>query len=77
MRNTIQLFDENLLTNCRLNLVLRIIMGFTGLMHIASVILSLILALTIDVVSYIVIDITIGNGLDGIEAIGLALGSVS
>ena len=52
-------------------------MGFTGVMYIASVILSLVLALTIDIVSYIVIDITIGNGLDGIEAIGLALGSVS
>ena len=52
-------------------------MGFTGMMYIASVILSLVLALTIDIVSYIVIDITIGNGLDGIEAISLALGSVS
>ena len=47
------------------------------MMYIASVILSLVLALTIDIVSYIVIDITIGNGLDGIEAISLALGSVS
>ena len=52
-------------------------MGFTGMMYIASVILSLVLPLTIDVISYFVIDIIIGNGLDGIEAVGLALGSVS